>query len=234
MYILKCSNISYSINNFKILDDINIKVLPNTINAIIGINGSGKTSFMNILAGHTKATYGEVFSEKKVFHMPQHNEIDINFPISVIDFVLLGLLTNKKFSFTDKDVFNARSCMQTLGLGNIANKRINALSGGQLKRVLLARGIVSGASLFLLDEPLCGIDNASVISTLAYLKQCVIDSGITIIMITHHHQHINNCWADKIYKMEDGKLINIDEEAICSKTTTPSKVKIEIASLVLS
>lgn len=188
-----------------VLENINLQFPANKWTAIVGPNGAGKSTLFHVLTGSMKALRGKVqaFGEpisthRKAGHiayMAQREAIEWDFPVSVWETVMGGryghmrhdplwrrLLPSRWYDRRHGEVvYNALQSVDMLGL---AERPIGALSGGQKKRVLLARTLAQQANILLLDEPLAGVDPPSeqlILDVLARERK----AGRTVIMVTH-------------------------------------------------
>jgi manganese transport system ATP-binding protein len=178
------------------LDRITLTVNSGQIVGLLGMNGSGKSSFFNALMGLAKMDAGDVRlfggSAKRarlanrVAYVPQSESVDWDFPISVREVVMMGRygtlgITRRAWAADRKAVAAA---IDRVGLTALAHRQIGALSGGQRKRAFVARGIAQDARLLLLDEPFAGVDTASQ-ETISRLLHELRDEGRTILISTH-------------------------------------------------
>lgn len=180
-------------NGVEALRDVNLQLNTGIIYGILGPNGAGKTSFVKGILGLIPA-HGEVAYKgkpikhwaKQTAYVEQKKNLDLDFPIRVLDCVLLG--TYPKLGLFKKpgtkEKIAARKAIQQVGLIDQENKLIGELSGGQFQRVLIARTIVQDADLIFLDEPFVGIDVSSEAIIIDLLKQLVAE-GKTIFMVHH-------------------------------------------------
>jgi len=180
--------------------------------ALVGANGAGKSTLLKGIAGllpirrgkMTVLGHGVGQCHHQVAYLPQHREIDWDFPINLRRFVLTGCYIHLGwFARPGKAERNAASAMlDRLQLSTLATRRINELSGGQQQRALLARTLLHGAELLLLDEPLNAIDaenRALILNTLAQLK----GEGKTILTATHELD-FGPGFFDARYRVADG------------------------------
>jgi len=157
---------------------------------IVGENGSGKTSLLKMIAGLTPPTEGRVVFENlracEVGYLPQQTAVQKDFPATVTEVVMSGLLNRKGFPafYTKKDRETARAHLERFGAWDLRGESYRTLSGGQQQRVLLARALCASEKLLLLDEPVTGLDpNAA-----AELYDILADlhaRGMTILMVSH-------------------------------------------------
>ncbi|MCB9957519.1 MAG: metal ABC transporter ATP-binding protein [Rhodospirillaceae bacterium] len=165
-----------------------------TMTAIVGPNGAGKSSLLKGALGVVPRLSGEVtvfgrpFKEARhrVAYVPQRASVDWDFPARVIDVVLMGLyrkigwvrLAGRKHRET------AMACLERVNMAEFAERQIGQLSGGQQQRVFLARALAQDADLYLLDEPLAGVDAATERAIIAVLQE-VKAAGRTVVCVHH-------------------------------------------------
>lgn len=163
--------------------------------AIIGPNGAGKSTFFKAIVGVLPFSAGEISiygadcysSHIHVGYVPQQSDIDWSFPASVYDVVMMGRSRHIGwFRLPGKrDHKIVRGILDQLSLSDLSARQISELSGGQKRRVFIARALAQDARIMLLDEPFSGVDQASeqeIIETLQILTK----HGITILLSTHH------------------------------------------------
>ena len=188
------------------LTDLSFEVPPGTLTAIVGPNGAGKSTLIKTalglvqpLTGHFEF-FGKSFREVdgRVSYVPQRTSVDWDFPVTSLDVVCMGL--DRKIGwFRPVRARHRKRAMEALaevGMQDYAKRQISQLSGGQQQRVFLARALVQDAELFLMDEPLAGVDVATektIISTLHRLR----DQGRTA-MVVHHDLDTVSEYFDRV------------------------------------
>ena len=188
------------------LTDLSFEVPAGTLTAIVGPNGAGKSTLIKTalglvqpLKGHFEF-FGKSFREVdgRVSYVPQRTSVDWDFPVTSLDVVCMGLY-RKIGWFRPVRARHRKRAMEALaevGMQDYAKRQISQLSGGQQQRVLLARALVQDAELFLMDEPLAGVDVATektIISTLHRLR----DQGRTA-MVVHHDLDTVSEYFDRV------------------------------------
>ncbi len=162
--------------------------------AIIGPNGAGKSTLLKAVVGLISLDNGslKIFAQpakkvkEKVAYLPQNNDLDYDFPISVLDVVLmgryphLGLLKRPG----EKDYQIAKKALNDVGLLELADRQIGKLSGGQRQRVFLARALAQEAEIMLFDEPFTGVDKVAEDKIYQLLDYCA-DLDKTIVVVNH-------------------------------------------------
>lgn len=162
--------------------------------ALIGPNGAGKSTLFKAIGGLIPFTNGEISvmgedcrsSHAFVGYVPQQNEIDWSFPVTVYDVVMMGRARQSRwFSWwrrNDHEV--VQGLLEQINLSQLAKRQISQLSGGQRRRVFIARALAQDSRVLLMDEPFTGVDKTAeqeIMNTLDLLTQ----QGITILLATH-------------------------------------------------
>jgi manganese/zinc/iron transport system ATP- binding protein len=177
-----------------VLWDIDFTLPAGTITAVVGPNGAGKSTLLKAILGLLPLASGEVLiygkpvDEKRavVAYVPQREEVDWDFPINVVDVVLMGrygrLSLFKRIAAVDREI--ADNCLEQVGMTEFRNRQISQLSGGQQQRVFIARALAQQATIYLMDEPLAGVDAATERSIIA-LFQALRSDGKTVVCVHH-------------------------------------------------
>lgn len=176
-----------------VLKDVNLDVLQNDFLGIIGPNGGGKTTLLKTILGLVKPAAGEISFFKdgiktdkiNIGYLPQINQIDKKFPISVHDVILSGMTIQRKmFSpYTKEQKSRVGVIAKKMGLEDLLHRPIGALSGGQLQRALLGRAIIDNPDLLILDEPNSYVDKRFETNFYKILEE--INRDTAIIMVSH-------------------------------------------------
>ena len=181
--------------NRSALSDISFSISAGERVAVIGPNGSGKSTLFKAIVGLLQFTQGHISiygadcysSHIYVGYVPQQSEIDWSFPLSVYDVVMMGRSRHIGwFRWPGKgDRAIVNDILDHLSLADLASRQISELSGGQRRRVFIARALAQDARVLLLDEPFNGVDlhaEGEIIEALEILTR----RGITILLSTHH------------------------------------------------
>tara|TARA_A100001035_G_scaffold279505_1_gene281148 strand:- start:3456 stop:4214 length:759 start_codon:yes stop_codon:yes gene_type:complete len=181
-----------------ILDDVSFSVNKNSLIAVVGPNGGGKTTLFNAITGLIPITKGSIEingqdvskGNVNIGYVPQNENLNWNFPLTARQVVNLGITRNSpSIPFISKNNDDLiKECLNDVGLYEQIDNRVDEMSGGQKQRVLLAKILAQGANILLLDEAFSGVDIGSQISLIEVLKK-LKDSGKTIMIATHD---INN------------------------------------------
>lgn len=178
------------------LRDVSFALRQPTICGLIGMNGAGKSTLFKALMGLLPPATGSVavcgqpprWAQKRnvVAYVPQTEEVDWNFPVSVRDVVTMGRQGRMGFlripSRRDRDI--VMRDLERVGMGELADRQIGELSGGQRKRVFLARALAQEARIMLLDEPFTGVDVTTERTITAILRE-LRAAGQLILVSTH-------------------------------------------------
>lgn len=192
MRLIDCENLSYAYDNHIVVSDVTFSVDQGDYITIVGENGSGKSTLIKGLLGLKKAISGVLTLDKdlksdEIGYLPQQTTTMKNFPASVYEVVLSGRLGQMGLRpfYNKEDKQIALENLEKLGILDIKHKSFMELSGGQRQRVLLARGLCSTKKIFILDEPVSGLDPIVTAELYDLIKAINKTEGITIIMITH-------------------------------------------------
>ena len=176
----------------KVLDHVNLDILPNDFIGVIGPNGGGKTTLvktiLKALPYSGEVQYSPVIGSdgyRAIGDLPQVSDIDKSFPISVCEVVLSGLQARKRLfgRYSAADKAKALQLLDLCGIESIARRPIGELSGGQLQRTLLCRALISDPKVLILDEPANFVDNKFEKELYAILRQ--LNDRMAIIMVSH-------------------------------------------------
>lgn len=190
--ILRCENVSLSYDGNIVADNINFTVNDGDYLCILGENGSGKTTLINAVMGTKKVhggkiSYGDGVGAGKIGYLPQKESSNADFPASVKEIVRTGFCGKRGFRFfySAKEKERADMLMKKLSLEEFSKRSFSELSGGQQKRVLLARALCSAEKLLVMDEPAASLDPVVTEELYAMTKELNEKDGITVIMVSH-------------------------------------------------
>jgi ABC-type Mn2+/Zn2+ transport system ATPase subunit len=188
-----------------VLSDVSFALRRGTLTGLIGPNGSGKSTLIKVVLGLLQPWQGrvQVFGEDvgdvrgRVGYMPQIELVDWDFPVTVEELVTLGrygrLRRLRPPSAADRAA--VREALERVGLWDLRRRQIGELSGGQQRRLLLARALARSAELLLLDEPLAGLDMGAQ-EDLEQLLRELVGAGSTLLVATHDLHHVAHSYDD--------------------------------------
>ncbi|MBA4436342.1 MAG: metal ABC transporter ATP-binding protein [Nitrosopumilus sp.] len=192
---VEISNLTVKYPEVVALDDVSFVIKQGDFLGIIGPNGAGKSTLFDSMLGLNTTYTGTIkffdqdikkskTYQKEIGYVPQKPEFENNFPATVSDVVRMGL--RKKSD--DKKV---DEILQQLMLHELRDRRIGALSGGQLQRVFIAKALVHDPKILILDEPNTGVDQQNINLFFSILKELNSKQGITIIWSSHDLDAVN-------------------------------------------
>lgn len=187
-----------------VLWDVSLGFKKGKLTAIIGPNGAGKSTLIKSMLGLIKSITGEVeFSvndqpgekykavKKAVAYVPQKSSVDWDFPTTVLDVVIMGRYGHLGWFKRAKksDIALAEEMLDRVGMKSFRNRQISQLSGGQRQRVFLARALVQQADIYILDEPLAGVDMKTERVIMQLLRE-LSAQGKTVLVVHHDLQTV--------------------------------------------
>lgn len=196
MTAIEVSGVTVRYDDVLALDDVSLHVEAGRVTGLIGMNGSGKSTLFKTIIGLVRPARGEVRLEGAdpasarrrglIGYVPQSEDVDWTFPVSVRDVVMMGRYGSQGFIRRARPADRAAvdEALERVELTDLADRQIGQLSGGQRKRAFVARGIAQGARILLLDEPFAGVDKRSEATIVRLLRELAA-SGSTVLVSTH-------------------------------------------------
>lgn len=223
MFILQTNNLTKVYDaevKVEALVDVNFNLAKGDLVAIIGDSGSGKSTFLHLLAGVDKPSSGDIFIEDK--NITKLNKEDLTIfrrrnigviyqffnlipNINVKKNILLPILLDDKK--VDQEYFD--EILSILGIKDKLNRFPKELSGGEQQRVAIARSLITRPAIVLADEPTGNLDRKNSEDIISLFKLVNQRLNSTIMIITHDEKVANAC--NKVYKMVDGRLSLLEE-----------------------
>lgn len=190
MTVIQCCDLSLGYEGKCVLSHLELSVQEGDYLAIVGENGAGKSTLLRGILGLIRPTGGHIhfhLPPSQVGYLPQQTPIQRDFPASVTEVVLSGLLAAKGFApfYSRADREKAMEKLRLLGAENLAGRCYRELSGGQQQRVLLARALCAAGRLLLMDEPFTGLDPTVANELYEVVDRLNREEGVTVIMVTH-------------------------------------------------
>lgn len=228
--LLQINGIRKAFGSLQALDGVDFAVNEKEIHILIGPNGSGKTTLINVISGFYKPDSGRVtFSGRDVTGLPAHKLYSLGISrtfqipslftkLTVLENVLVGEKGNPGESFArsllkrswarqEEDATKrALAILQGLGLGKLWDTRANTLSGGQMKLLEMARALMTGAKLILLDEPISGVNPTLAHEIFGRIVKLRDDLGVTFLIVEHRLE-IALSYVDTVTAMALGKVV---------------------------
>ncbi|MCB1323004.1 MAG: ABC transporter ATP-binding protein [Leptospiraceae bacterium] len=216
---LRIENLSVNYGRFQALRNIQLTVHPGAFIALIGPNGGGKTTLFKAILGQVQPVAGNIYLDNRLMqgptdsigYVPQHRDFDQKFPITVREVVRMGRLKRtrllRRYNRTDNEA--TERALSRVGLLELKDRSIGALSGGQLQRVLIARALATGASILLLDEATTHLDPESAHGLYTLLRK--LNRSTSIVMSSHDINAMHH-YADSIACINRGLHIHRSDE----------------------
>lgn len=221
---VELDHVGFSYQSTPVLSQVSFQIYPGEFVGMIGPNGGGKTTLLKLILGFLKPSQGTLrlfgkplsgqpHSPTRIAYVPQSMRFDRDFPISVEEVVLSGILSHLHWygRFSRADRHTARQALDNMGLAHLADAPFGTLSGGQAQRVLIARALVSQPQLLLLDEPTASVDSQAEADIYAILNQ--LKGKMTILMVTHDLRAA----IDQVERVlcVQGSVISLKAEEVC-------------------
>ncbi len=197
--IIRFSHATFGFPNVIALEDISLDIAEGEFIGVIGPNGSGKTTLCRAVLGLMRPLGGslQIFDcaceqlrchhRARIGYLPQKGRMDPNFPITVLEAVLMGrygaLGLFRRAGSKDREI--ALEALSNVGMADFRDTMLGHLSGGQQQRVFIARALAQQPQVLLLDEPTTGLDITAQHSILDLIHRLHRDLGLTVLLITH-------------------------------------------------
>jgi zinc transport system ATP-binding protein len=204
--IIAIEKMSFSYDGPLILEDVNLALEERDFISIVGPNGGGKTTLLKLMLGLLSPTKGHIrifglppaLARFRIGYVPQHVHLDLQFPVSVIDVVLMGRLGHGRMvgPYPRSDKAIAEKALEELGLAD-HHRPFSSLSGGQRQRALIARALTSNPDLLLLDEPTANLDVVSERDVYELLR--VLNQRLTVILVSHDLDFVSQYVRTLVY-----------------------------------
>ncbi len=211
---LRIENLSVQIGKEQILKDIRLHIHCGQMIALIGPNGAGKSTLLKAVLGQQEhsgviafSTPGKRSGKPTIGYVPQSPAFDPGDPVSVMDLFLCCKSRRPAFlGATKKQREEIMDCLDRVHGKDLIDKRIGALSGGELQRVLLALALEPLPNILILDEPLSGVDVEGQAELMGMLDELRQTYDLSILMTTHNFTLLER-YADKVALLDKGTLL---------------------------
>jgi len=190
MSLLSADHVCVRFGSDEVLHDITLSLNPAEIVTILGPNGSGKSTLLRALLGILPVAEGRIQRQPglRIGYVPQRLKIDRTMPITVRRFLSLPVRV------TDAAAVEA---LARVGMAGHDADQMTALSGGQLQRVLLARALLAGPQVLMLDEPTQGLDQPGEAAFYRLIEEVRRDTGAAVLMVSHD-LHVVMAASDRV------------------------------------
>lgn len=191
--VIEVSNLSFSYEKQQVLESVDFTIKKDDFLTIIGPNGGGKSTLIKLILGINPIQEGEIkiYGEhylkhtQKIGYVPQNTNINIKFPITVLEVVMMGqsALKRRLFGYRSDEKVKALEALEKVNMQDFATHKVSDLSGGQRQRVFIARALFSDPKILLLDEPTSNIDINGCEQIYKTLE--VLNKSITVVVVSH-------------------------------------------------
>lgn len=209
--LVTVENLACGYGGQAVVREVNLAVHEGQFYALVGVNGSGKSTFLKTMVGLVPAVTGSIrFAAQggtvpSIGYIPQTEKLDSIFPISVAEVVLMGtyafLRPGKRVKAEHRRM--AQIALRRMGVEDLSRRRFSELSGGQKQRVLLARALATDPVLLVLDEPTSGVDQAAERVFMELISE-VNQRGVAVLMASHNLALVQE-FASHVMWFRDGK-----------------------------
>ena len=227
MELINISNLYYKYHKTDVLENINLSIKDDDFLAIIGPNGGGKSTLLKLILGLLTPVTGKIEKKLKnslIGYVPQNTNLNIDFPITALEIVLMGHIVSKKriFGYSKEDIACAMDSLKKVSMEKFANSKIGDLSGGQRQRVFIARALCSNPKIMLLDEPTASIDVKGQREIYELLKElnkfiCIVVVSHDISVLLNYAKNVAHINKNLVYHSLENiqKNLNTQNEHLC-------------------
>ena len=191
--VVTVSHVSFSYDGVPVLEDVSFTIRERSFISIVGPNAGGKTTLLKLMLGLLQPSRGTIEvlgmhpakARTRIGYMPQQVQLDLQFPVSVLDVVLMGRMgSGMRFGpYSGRDRAIALDSLRKLEMQDMKDRPFMALSGGQRQRVLIARALACEPEMLLLDEPTANVD--MVVETELFELLHEMSKTITVVVVSH-------------------------------------------------
>ena len=207
-----------------VLTDISFEIPEGDFLGLVGPNGAGKTTILRALLGSLEPISGTVtrVPTLRFGYVPQRDQVDYNFPLKVIDVVMMGRYDRIGLGRrpTDEDRRRAHEALEHVGIDRLADRSLADLSGGQKQRTLIARALVGEPNVLVLDEPTNGMDLVATTQILGLVRELHDRDGLTVLMVSHALNEVANYVERIALVVEGGFRIGTTDEIMTEQALT--------------
>jgi iron complex transport system ATP-binding protein len=218
MSLISVNQVSFAYHGKKVLDRVSLSVSSGEVLSILGPNGSGKTTLLKLILGLYQPHHGRVLLNdtpiasltsrtlaRQIAYVPQVHRMA--FALRMIDVVMMGRIPHKSFFFnySKDDEDKAEMAMDRLDIAHLRDRPYTQVSGGERQLCLIARALAQGARIFVMDEPVSGLDYGNQMRLLMTIRD-LADDGYTFIQTTHFPDHA--LWmTGRVLMLKKGRVV---------------------------
>jgi ABC-type Mn2+/Zn2+ transport system ATPase subunit len=218
---ISIKGLSVSYDKKIVLTNIFLDLEPGNVYGVIGPNGAGKSTLFKAILGLVDLNAGHITVDgqpiaeqrKNIVYVPQRDDVDWDFPATVLDIVLMGRYPHKKLlqRLDKKDKEAALAALREVGIEHLKDRQIGELSGGQQQRVFIARALCQGAGVLMLDEPFVGVDITTEEKIIGILRRLANEGKL--LMVVHHDLSTVRSYFDKVILVNQRLIASGDTDS---------------------
>jgi len=221
--ILSVQDLSFRYNSHPVLQDVRCNARPDEIVAILGPNGAGKTTLLRCMNAMLRPKTGTVMLgeqdilastrmeiARSIAHVPQHIEPP---RVTAFDAILLGRRPWIGMNVGRDDILKVQAIIEQLNLSNLALRHVDAMSGGELQKIVIARALVQEPRVLLLDEPTSSLDLKNQHAIMRFIRKVVRTHHLTALM-TMHDLNLALHYADRFVLLKEGMVFAAGGEEV--------------------
>lgn len=236
-YIITTNNLTVQFPDKVVFKDVNVKVQKGSFLAVVGDNGAGKTTFLKTILGRIKPTSGEINLNPKrdalkIGYVPQFRNLSEDYPLSIENFVALGLTKNILPWLNKTEKNNLAHILKDTNLVERKDARLGVSSGGEKQKAYLAQALIEYPDLLILDESTASLDNVMKYDLLDLVIDYQKKHPVTVIFVTHDLPLAKKYATDYLFLQKatatTGKMTDLDlnELSLSQQTTEINSEKI--------
>jgi ABC-type Mn2+/Zn2+ transport system ATPase subunit len=218
-----------------VLSDLTFSIPEGDFLGMVGPNGAGKTTILRAILRTLEPLSGVVTHAPNIRfgYVPQRDQVDYNFPLTVVDVVLMGrydrIGIGRRPQASDREL--ACAALEHVGILELADQPLNMLSGGQKQRTLIARALVGKPNVLVLDEPTAGMDLVSTTQILGLVRELHEHDNLTVLMVSHALNEVAN-YVERIALVMNGsfRIGSVDEIMTQAVLTDMYGIPVEVDS----
>lgn len=235
---LTARGLRFSYNGSAVLGGVSLDLVPGRVTAILGVNGAGKSTLLKCLGGLLRPHQGRVLlagddlagfsrreTARRIAYVPQSQQAE---NLTVFEAVLLGRRPYMGLSPSRRDMAAVETVLCTLGLAALAFRRLDALSGGEMQKVAIARALVQEPEVLLLDEPTASLDLRNTLEVFAIVKNAVAERGVAAAAVLHDLSQALR-FADDFVLLSGGNVLARVEAAGLTPEVVRAVYGVEVA-----